>query len=252
MSQYLENKLSGMNNIIIILRKNKTVKGYFIMNKKFLSLAIVMFVSALFLISCSRDKDPADLAIKAAETAINATKAEAVKMVPDQVKSLDDSLAAAKEKFAKGEYKAALDEATLLPIKAKGVTAAAKAKKAELIKKWTETSQELPKMIEDVQGKVDALSKLKRLPAKLKKDKFEEAKAGLASVKDEWTKAQESFKNEKFTDAINVAGSVKDKVINIMEALGMSIPAPVVAPVAAPVVAPAAAPVPAPASTKAK
>jgi len=222
------------------------------MNKKFLSLAIVMFVSALFLISCSRDKDPADLAIKAAETAINATKAEAVKMVPDQVKSLDDSLAAAKEKFAKGEYKAALDEATLLPIKAKGVTAAAKAKKAELIKKWTETSQELPKMIEDIQGKVDALSKLKKLPAKLKKDKFEEAKAGLASVKDEWTKAQESFKNEKFTDAINVAGSVKDKVINIMEALGMSIPAPVVAPVAAPVVAPAAAPVPAPASTKAK
>ena len=218
------------------------------MKKKILSLAIVMFVSAFFLISCSRDKEPADLAIKAAETAINATKAEAVKMVPDQVKSLDDSLASAKEKFAKGEYKAALDEATLLPIKAKGVMAAAKVKKEELIKKWTETSQDLPKMIEDVQGKVDALSKLKRLPAKLKKNTFEEAKAGLASAKDEWTKAQESFKNEKFTDAINVAGSVKDKVINIMGALGMSIPAPVVAPV----VAPAAVPAPAPASTKAK
>jgi hypothetical protein len=237
-----------MYNSIIILRKNKAVKGYFIMNKKILSLTIVMLVSAFFLISCSRDKDPADLAIKAAETAINATKAEAVKMVPDQVKLLDDSLAAAKEKFAKGEYKAALDEATLLPIKAKGVMAAAKVKKEELIKKWTETSQELPKMIEDVQGKVDALSKLKRLPAKLKKDKFEEAKAGLASAKDEWTKAQESFKNEKFTDAINVAGSLKDKVINIMGALGMSIPTPVVAPAAAPVPIPA----PAPASTKAK
>jgi len=238
--------------LLSILRKNKTVKGYFIMNKKFLSLAIVMFVSAFFLISCSRDKDPADLAIKAAETAINATKAEAVKMVPDQVKSLDDSLAAAKEKFAKGEYKAALDEATHLPVKAKGVTAAAKVKKEELTKKWTETSQELPKMIEDVQGKVDALSKLKRLPAKLKKDKFEEAKAGLASAKDEWTKAQESFKNEKFTDAINAAGSLKDKVINIMGTLGMSIPAPVVAPVVAPAAAPVPVPVPAPASTKAK
>ncbi len=237
-----------MNNVIIILRKNTTVKGYFIMKKKILSLAIVMFVSAFFLISCSRDKEPADLAIKAAETAINATKAEAVKMVPDQVKSLDDSLASAKEKFAKGEYKAALDEATLLPIKAKGVMTAAKVKKEELTKKWTEASQDLPKMIEDVQDKVDALSKLKRLPAKLKKNTFEEAKAGLASAKDEWTKAQESFKNEKFTDAINVAGSVKDKVINIMGALGMSIPAPVVAPV----VAPAAVPAPAPASTKAK
>lgn len=222
------------------------------MKKKLLSLAIVMFMSAFFLISCSRDKDPADLAIKAAETAINATRAEAVKMVPDQIKSLDDSLAAAKEKFAKGEYKAALDEATLLPVKAKGVMAAAKVKKEELIKKWTETSQELPKMIEDVQGKVDALSKLKRLPAKLKKNTFEEAKAGLASAKDEWTKAQESFKNEKFTDAINLAGSIKDKMINIMGALGMSIPAPVVAPVVAPAAAPVPVPAPAPASTKAK
>lgn len=207
-----------------------------------------MFVCAFFLISCSRDKDPADLAIKAAETSINAAKVEAVRFVPDQVKSLEDSLASAKEKFAKGEYKAALDEATPLDGKAKGVLAAANAKKEELTKKWTEVSQDLPKMIEDVQGKVDALSKLKRLPAKLTKDKFEEAKAGLASAKDEWTKAQESLKNKNFADAINVAGSVKDKVINIMGALGMSIPAPVVAPV----VAPAAVPAPAPASTKAK
>ncbi|HUN54529.1 MAG TPA: hypothetical protein VMU29_05175 [Smithella sp.] len=224
------------------------------MNKKILSLAIVMFVSAFFLISCSRDKDPADLAIKAAETAINATKDDAAKIVPDQVKLLEDSLAAAKEKFAKGEYKAALDEATLLPVKAKGVMAAAKIKKEELTKKWTEASQDLPKMIEDVQAKLDSLSKLKRLPAKLTKDKFEEAKAGLASAKDEWTKAQESFKNSKFTDAINVAGSVKDKVINIMGALGMSVPAPVVAPAAAPApaTAPAAAATPAPAKAPAK
>ena len=129
--------------------------------------------------------------------------------------------------------------------------AAAKAKKEELTKKWAETSQDIPKMIEDVQGKVDALSKLKRLPAKLKKDQFEEAKTGLASAKDEWTKAQESFKNANFNDAINVAGSVKDKVIKIMESLGMSVPAPVVAPVIAPAAAPAPVPTPAPATAKA-
>ncbi len=209
-----------------------------------------MFVCAFFLISCSRDKDPADLAIKAAETSINAAKVEAVRFVPDQVKSLEDSLASAKEKFAKGEYKAALDEATPLDGKAKGVLAAANAKKEELTKKWTEVSQDLPKMIEDVQGKVDALSKLKRLPAKLTKDKFEEAKAGLASAKDEWTKAQESLKNKNFADAINVAGSVKDKVINIMESLGMSVPAPVVAPAAAPAPVPTVTPTPPPAKAK--
>ncbi|MGD0278261.1 MAG: hypothetical protein ABSC11_03020 [Smithella sp.] len=222
------------------------------MNKKIFCLVIAMLVCTFFLISCSRDKDPADLAIKAAETSINTARAEAVKFVPDQLKSLENSLASAKDKFAKGEYKAALDEATPLDVKAKSVLVAAKAKKEELTKKWAETSQDIPKMIEDVQGKVDALSKLKRLPAKLKKDKFEEAKAGLASAKDEWTKAQESFKNANFTDAINVAGSVKDKVIQIMESLGMSVPAPVVAPVVAPAAAPAPVPTIAPATAPAK
>jgi hypothetical protein len=240
-----------MDKTISILLKNKIVKGQFIMKKKIFSLAIIMmFVSAFFLISCSRDKDPADLAIKAAETAINATKAEAAKIAPDQVKALEDSLASAREKFVKKEYKAALEEATALAGKAKEVAIAAKAKKEELTKKWTEISQDLPKMIEDVQGKVDALSKLKKLPKKLTKDKFEEAKAGLASVKDEWSKAQESFKNGSFTDAINVAGSAKDKVIKAMESLGMSVPAPAVAPAATPVAAQAAVPAPAPAPAK--
>jgi hypothetical protein len=217
------------------------------MNKKIFSLVIAMFVSAFFLISCSGSKGPADIAIKAAETAVNATKAEAAKVAPDQVKSLEDSLAAAKEKFVKGEYKAALEEATALAGKAKEVMAAAKAKKEELTKKWIEISQGLPRMFEDVQGRVDALSKLKKLPASLTKEKFEEAKAGFASVKDEWTKAQESFKNGSFTDAVNVATSVKDKVLKVMEALGMSIPAPASA--AAPP-APAQAPAAAPAKAK--
>ncbi len=223
------------------------------MKKKiFSSVVILMFVSVFFLIACSRDKEPADLAIKAAEMTVAATKAEAVKIAPDQVKALEDSLASAKEKFVKKEYKAALEEATALDVKAKQVMAAAKAQKEELTKKWTEISQDIPKMIEDVQGKVDALSKLKRLPKKLAKDKFEEAKLGLASVKDEWTKAEESFKNKSFTDAITMAGSVKDKLIKIMESLGMSVPAPVPAPAATQAAVPAPAPAQVPAPAKAK
>jgi hypothetical protein len=239
-----------MGKIISILLKNKTAKGQFIMKKKIFSLVIIMLVSTFFLISCSRDKDPADLAIKAAETAVNATKAEAAKIIPDQVKALEDSLASAKEKFVKKEYKAALEEATALAGKAKQVAAAAKAKKEELTNKWTEATQDLPKMIEAIQEKVDSLSKLKKLPKIVKKDKLEEAKTGLVSVKDEWTKAQESFKNGNVTDAINVAGSVKDKVIKIMGSLGMSIPAPAVAPAPAAAPVAAAAPVVAPAKAK--
>ncbi len=211
------------------------------MKKIIFGLAIVLLVSISFLMACSGGKSAADLAIKTAEQAVNATKAEAAKVVPDQVKSLEDTLASAKEKFVKGEYKAALEEATTLAGKAKDVLAAAKAKKEELTKKWTELSQGVPQMVGDLQSRVDVLSKAKKLPASITKEKFEEAKAGLTSITDEWTKAQDSFKTGSFVDAVSMATSVKDKAVKAMEALGMSVPAPAPTPALVPVPAPAPA-----------
>lgn len=185
---------------------------------------MALCVSVFFLISCSFNKGPAEEAIKAAEQAVIATKAEAAKIIPDEVKALDDSLAAVKERFAKKEYKEALADAKALDSKAKAVLASAKVKKEELSKKWTEISGALPKTLEDIQAKVDVLSKAKRLPKTLTKEKFEEAKAGLASAKDEWTKAQASFTGGNLNEAVGVAASLKEKVLKIMESLGMSNP----------------------------
>ena len=204
------------------------------MKKITIALAITLFVSISFLMACSGGKNAADMAIKAAEEAVNATKAEAVKIVPDEVKSLEDTLAAAKEKFVKGEYKAALEEATALAGKAKEVLDAAKVKKEDLTQKWTSMSQELPQMVADIQGKVDSLAKVKKLPANITKEGLEEAKAGLASISDEWGKVQQSFTSGNLTEAINVGTTLKDKALKIMEALGMT--APAAAPAAAPAV----------------
>ncbi len=207
------------------------------MKKTFLSLVIVAFVGSLMLMACAGDKGPAELAVKAAEEAVNAVKGEAAKIVPDQVKSLEGALAAVKEKFAKGEYKAVVAEANALAGKAKEALAAAKAKKEELTKKWTEIGQELPKMVGALQSRVDILSKAKKLPANLTADKLGEVKSFLASAKDEWAKAQESFKAGNFADSVNLAASLKEKAAKAMGTLGMTVPAP----------APAAAPAPAPA-----
>lgn len=196
------------------------------MRKNIFAFAITILVSVFLILACSGSKKPAEMAIKAAEEAVTATKAEAVKIVPDEVKSLEDALASVKEKFVKGEYKAALEEATALSGKAKDVLAAAKAKKEEFTQKWNAMSQELPQMVADIQTKVDSLAKVKKLPANLTKDKLEEAKVSLASLKEDWTKAEENFKAGSFADAINVATAVKDKALKIMETLGMSAPAP--------------------------
>ena len=194
------------------------------MKRNIVCLVITLFVGALMLVACSSDKGPAELAIKAAEEAINATKTEAAKFVPDQVKSLEDTLASVKDKFGKGEYKAAIAEAQSLAGKAKEVAEAAKAKKEELSKSWTDLSGELPKMVEAIQSRVDILSKSKKLPANLTAEKFEEVKSGLTAAKEEWTKALDGFKAGNIAEAVSTATLVKEKAVKAMEALGLPVP----------------------------
>jgi len=96
------------------------------MKRNLISLALILLVGTVMLSACASDKGPAEVAIKAAEEAINSVKAEAVKYVPDQVKSLEGALAAVKDKFAKEDYKAAITDATSLSAKAKEVAEAAR------------------------------------------------------------------------------------------------------------------------------
>jgi hypothetical protein len=185
----------------------------------------ILCAAALVLLSaCASDKAPAEQAVKAAEAAVAEVKSDAAKWIPDQVQALDASLAAVKEKFAKGDYKAVLTEAPALAAKAKDVAAAATAKKAELTKAWDEMSAGLPKMVEAVKSRVDILSKSKKLPANVTKENFETAKADLADATKGWEDANAAFKGGNIADAVAKADAVKKKAVEALEALKMPVP----------------------------
>ena len=193
--------------------------------KKCFVLVAVLLAGLMMVVGCSRDKEPAEAAIKAAEAAVGTAKAEAAKYVPDQVKGVEDALKAAKDAFEKKEYTQALTAAKDLPAKAKDLATAAAAKKAELTKAWEDMAAGLPKMVEAIKSRVDILSKSKKLPANLDKAKFEGAKAGLAEITQTWTDADNAFKGGNITDALAKANTVKAKATEIMTTLGMQAPA---------------------------
>jgi len=195
------------------------------MMKRGFALIAVLLVGLMLVIGCSRDKEPAEAALKAAEAAVSAAKAEAAKYVPDQVKGLEGALKAAKDALEKKEYTQALNAAKDIPAKAKEVVAAAAAKKAELTKSWEELAGGIPKMVEAIKSRVDILSKSKKLPANLDKAKVEGAKAGLGEITQTWTDAESAFKGGNIADAIAKANAVKAKAAQIMTTLGMQPPA---------------------------
>jgi hypothetical protein len=150
--------------------------------------------------------------------------AEGSKYVPDQAKSLQAALAATKEKFAKGDYTAALADAKGLTDKAKEVASAASAKKAELTKEWEGLSAGMPKVLDAIKGRVDILSKSKKLPANLTAEKFASAKSGLDEMTQQWTAATESANGGNLLDAITKGAAVKAKAADVLTALGMPVP----------------------------
>ncbi|MHB8138692.1 MAG: hypothetical protein ACYDGO_09950 [Smithellaceae bacterium] len=202
------------------------------MKKSFLIITVILLFAACMLVACGKaDKGSAELAITAATEAINTAKAEIGKIAPDEIAALETTLASAKEKLDKGDYNGALTEAQGIVSKAKDVVTAAKAKKDEVLakvdltQKWKDLSQGLPKMVAALQSRVDILSQAKKLPGNLTTEKFAEVKTDLAAVKEDWTKAQESFKSGNVADAISTATSVKEKAVKAMETLGMKVPA---------------------------
>lgn len=185
---------------------------------------IVAALMVFSLAACSGGKAPAEQAIKAAEDALSSVKAEAVKYVPDQVKSVEDALNAAKDSMAKKDYAAATAAATSVAAKAKELVSAAAAKKTEMTKSWEDLSGGLPKMLDAIKSRVDILSKSKKLPANIDKDKFAGARSELAEISKVWDESNNAFKEGKLADAIAKANSVKAKAAEIMSTLGMQAP----------------------------
>ncbi len=188
--------------------------------RAFLSLVLAGWLLA----SCASDKAPAEAAIKAAEEAVNAAKVEASRYVPDQARALEASLASAKEKASKGDYKGALADAQALTPKARELAAAAAAKKAELTRAWEGMSAGMPKVVDAIKSRVDVLSQAKKLPAGMTADKLAAAKQGLSDLTQGWTAATDAFKGGNVTDALAKAGPVKTKAVEVLTTLGMPVP----------------------------
>lgn len=175
-------------------------------------------------VACASQKGPAEAALKAAQTAFDAAKAEATSVVPDQAKAVEDALGAAQETFNKGDYQAALTAAQEVGTKVADLQQAIAAKKTELTKEWTEMSASLPGMLEPVKKKVEELSKARRLPKGMDKEKLESAKSGLEMMEKDWAEAQAASGAGNVVEAASKGKLAKDKLAEVMAMLGMPMP----------------------------
>ncbi|HEY7369805.1 MAG TPA: hypothetical protein VIB08_00285 [Thermoanaerobaculia bacterium] len=182
--------------------------------------ALVLVLGAALAVGCN--KAPAEAAMKSAEQAVEAARAEATRYVPDQFQGLEDALSGVRVKFGQRDYAGALKDAQAILPRAQEVVAAAAAKKEELTKTWNEVSASLPVMVGQIESRVAALTAMKRLPKGIDKAALESASAGLARAKTSWTEATSAFQGGDLNVAIEKARAVKAEAEALMGTLGIT------------------------------
>lgn len=172
--------------------------------------AAVLFV-ALLAACADSARAPAQAAIQGTEALLAAVRAEAEKYAPEQLKAVDEALAAAKASFSKGEFKAALDGAKELPGKAMALGSAAAVKKAELVKAFQDAAGRIPGQIEAVKARLEELAKARKLPAGLDAATVQAARERLAEASQAWEEATAGMKAGALARAAEAARAASEK-----------------------------------------
>ncbi len=184
---------------------------------KALSIVAILAVSA-FAMACS--KGPAEAAIKAADTAVEAVKAQAEPLVPDQFAALQAEAARAHELFNQGDYKAAGEVAKAIPAKSQEVLAAAMTHKDELTKTFTELQTSVPGMVEALTTHVAGLKG--RAPGGMDKAAFESASTAVTGLGQRWSEIANSFQGGDVLSAVERAKAFKAEIESLMSQFGIA------------------------------
>jgi hypothetical protein len=187
--------------------------------------------AAVLLFGCNTQKGPAEQAVASAQAALDAVRDDAQKYAPEQLGGVEAKLSDIKGSFQKGDYAGVVAAAPGLTAAISSMKDAAVAKKAEaeqaLAKAkddWGPASAAVPKMVDELSKRVEALSKTKKLPHGVTKEAVAAAKTGLDSLKSAWADATNASSSGDFTTAMAKAQAVKSKAADIMKSLGMNPP----------------------------
>jgi hypothetical protein len=191
-------------------------------SKIFLALA----ATTLLVGGCAKQRGPATDALKAVETSLAAVKDDAAKYAPDGLKGVESQYDRLKESLDKKEYDnvlAGTPQLSKAVDSLKDAVAAGKAQAKAAVEsaktEWEGLKDEVPKMVEVIQSRVDTLSKSKKLPFGINKDEFEGAKSAFESMKSTWADATAQAKSGDAVEATSKAKSAKGMGQEIIDQL---------------------------------
>lgn len=178
--------------------------------------ALILALSAnALLMACADREVPAQQILTSAEAAINESRPDAEKYAPELLQTADATLAKARQDFAAEEYQAVLDARPALNqqiVAMRESVVATQTSMAAATHEWESLSEEVPKLVEAIEVRVDSLSGQKQ----------QAAKAELATLKATWQEAAAAFSAGNPLEAADKGRVVQMKAKDVSEQLGIA------------------------------
>jgi len=186
---------------------------------------LVLCYSAILLVACTNQMEPAKYALENINSTMSAVSAEAQQYVPEQLASAQSKVAELTASYDKKDYAAVMKSAPAVLTEVNGLAGAVATKKDERLRalgnEWRSLAASVPKSVTAVQTRIDALTKTKHAPKDID---LSAAKSALADATSAWENAQSKFKSGSAEDAVAAAKDATNKLESAAGSLKLNLP----------------------------
>lgn len=180
----------------------------------------------LLLAACANQKEPAEKAVSKIESTLTEFRADAQQFAAEELQAVDKSVANLKSHLAKQDYTAVVRVAPSVSSEVGALKATVTRKKAEAEEilataknEWDAMVASVPQLVTDLQARVDAFSRSRKLPKDFSQQDFTLAKATFEDIKKVWGEASAEAAEGKVADAVRKARTVKSNAENLLRRL---------------------------------
>lgn len=186
-------------------------------------------VASLLAVGCANKKEPATQAVSDAEATLSTFRDEAGEYAATELAAAEAAIADMKANLQKGDYDTVVAGAPALSTQIETLRRTTSERRAEreaaneaAKQTWSTMSEDVPKMVSAIQGRLDVLGKSRRLPKNLDKAKLEAARADFEQMKSSWSEATAAASTGNAVEAVSRGDAAKAKGTEVMLALGMN------------------------------
>src|SRR5262249_26357411 len=157
------------------------------------------------LASCGSQKGAAESAMAQTVGAYNAIKVQAMNVVPDEARSIEDGITAATAQLQAGDFKGALAAATSLGTRVKELSDSLPDKTAQVQSAWAELNGSVPGTLSTLEKRLVGL----KMPAANTPNAEQSPVAVMTRLKAEWTDAQADAQAGRLAEAVTKGTDVR-------------------------------------------